>query len=102
MKFILDIFSKPPEMLISDIQKKKGYYAGLVEYYRGKVEFLSKKGIDGNLLNLVSKDAPSNLRGKIQELGKDTYRKRCLEHYEEKLKTVKAELKKIDRIKVKH
>jgi hypothetical protein len=102
MKFLFDIFSRPPEMLIGDIQKKKGYYTGLRSYYQEKIGFLSKKHIDTHLLKLVSQDAPRELRAKLDELGNDTYRKKCLEFYEGKMKTIKDELKQIDRIKIKH
>lgn len=101
MKFIFDIFSNPPEMHVADIQKKKGYYSGLYEYYRLKIEFLTnKKGIDSRMLKLATQDAPLELRGEIDALGVDSYRKRCLEYYQKKMKKVKSELKDIDRIKI--
>jgi hypothetical protein len=102
MKSLFDIFSTPPKMHIGDIQRKKGYYAGLHAYYQEKIVFLSKKGIDRHLLKLASQDAPGELRAKMDNLRPELYRKKCLEYYQSKLKTVKDELKKIDRIKLKH
>lgn len=101
MKSIIDIFSKPPEMYVADIQKKKGHYLDLLGYYTQKIEFLSQKNMDAYLLELGTQDVPIVTKGRIKEIGNGKYLKNCLKYYQKKLSSVKSELKQIDKIKIK-
>lgn len=102
MRSIFNIFSSPPEMHLDAIQKKKGLFTSLHEYYEQKIKYLSdSKRLDFYLIMLATQDVPAEIRAQRESLGKDGYRKKCLAYYHGKVKEMQTELKKISKTKIK-